>query len=53
MEFFIYQGQQGGFELRDEDGIRTRFAKEADAIDAAVRVAQYMGRTYWINYWRP
>lgn len=51
MTFYIYSAN-GGYELSDGEAV-VAFATEAEAIDAAIRMAQDANSLYKIFYWAP
>lgn len=51
MTFYIYSAK--GQTILSDGEIEISYAQEAEAIDAAVRMAQEVNSLYKINYWRP
>ena len=52
MSFYIYRNRNS-YNLTDGTDIAMTFATEAEAINAAVRMAQDADELYTINYHRP
>lgn len=53
MTFHIYTDRRTDLTILSDGENEQTFATQADAIDAAVRIAQDLKALYTINYWRP